>query len=228
LVELKLDDIALIYRAQAQPTDPITELREVRDIRTMDHRNVVELRIPGADGNVLQEMGREPVGILFTGQVWGPHAKTTIQALLDKYESQKPSPFSSDITALADVNNVVIEDLVLETTAGKADYYVYHIALKEYKEPKPTKQQGQPPAQKPEKKDSDIQDIRGRLLDGEGNPAVNVIVSIKGKPGEYTATTDDDGFYEAEGLPEGDYTVTSEAQGYEDFHAEVEVRKKTE
>lgn len=227
MVELKLDTIELVYRAQAQPTDPITELREVHDIHTVGHRNVVEVRIPGADGNVLQDMGREPVRILFTGQIWGPDAKTTVQKLLDKYNARKSLPFSSDITTLADVSDVVIENLVFEAAAGKANYYTYQIALVEYKEPKPSQQQA-PPPQQANQNQSEIDDIRGRILDADGNPAKGVAVKIKGPEGEKQVKTDSQGYYEVLDVPEGSYEITTDAEGYEDQKAEAEIKKGTD
>jgi Carboxypeptidase regulatory-like domain len=230
LVELKLDDIELVFRAQAQPSDPITELREVRDVRTEDNRSVVELRIPGATGNVLQEMGREPVRIIFAGRIWGPDRKTTIQKLLDKYGKRDPVPFSSDITTLTEVSKVLIEDLVLEAAAGKEDYLAYHIALREYRESKPTQQQSPPPSQAKEAKkdtddDSDVRGVRGIVLGPDGKPKEGVKVDVKSDAGEWTLTTDVNGKYRMHDPAEGTYTITVDSKGYENKKRIIIIKK---
>jgi Carboxypeptidase regulatory-like domain len=225
LVELKLDDLQLVYRAQAKPTDPITELREVRNIQSLDRRNVVELHVPGAEGNILQDLGREPMRILFTGQLWGPDANATLQRLLDKYAARRSFSFSSDVTMLADVSKVMVEDLTVEETSGRSNRYLYHMTLREYREPRSSAQQA-PPPQQANSTDSDMHDIRGRLLDANGDPAADVAVTVKGDAGEYKARTDSDGYYEVEDLPEGTYKITVDKEGYEFYSYEVEIQKK--
>jgi len=104
---------------------------------------------------------------------------------------------------------VIIEDLVVEEAAGKANRYAYHITLKEYREPKPTKEEP-PPEQKAEEKQSEIDDIRGKILDADGNPSKDVTVLINGPSGETRVKTNDEGIYEALDLPEGKYEITVE------------------
>ena len=230
LVNLKLDDIELIHRTQIRPTGPATELRDVQDIQVVDRRNVIELRVPGAIGDVLQDMGREPIRISFTGQIWGPDANNTIQSLLNKYDARQSLPFSSDITTLADINSVIIEDLVVDIATGTSDRFIYRVALKEYKDPKPNQQEDLSPsqakdAQKDTDDDSDVRGIRGVVLGPDGRPKQGVNVNVKSDVGQWQLTTDENGKYRMRDPAEGTYTITINEKGYEKTQRVIIIKK---
>jgi hypothetical protein len=211
-MSVKLDDVELIKKVE-DPDAPFRELRTVYDIKVNDKRNVVELRVPGSSGNVIQDMGCEPVSISIVGEVLGQEAKQSLENLRNKYERAESLQFSSDITDIPEVSKVVIEDYYVEEVAGTAGRFRYYLLLKEYREPR------EPPEEK-------VPEQEGEEAEKEsGNPANNVTVKIKGPDGEKQVKTDEQGYYELLEVPEGKYEITVDAPGYEDEKREFEIKK---
>jgi hypothetical protein len=175
-------------------------------------------------------MGREPVTILIFGEFAGPDAKASLESLMSKYisDNNKPMQFSSDMTtAIPEITKVMLVQFQFEEIAGHSNSYRYYMKLVEYREPRP-QQEEKAPEQKAEDevaKEGEFNDIRGRVLDHEGKPAQGIPVIIKSKDVEYRVTTDIDGFYEQEDVPDGIYAITFDAPGYENYYAEVKIEK---
>ena len=227
-MSIKLDDLELIKRVDDPQTRVVKEIRNVYNITTSNRRKVVEHKIPSSEGSILSDLGRIPVRISFDGEFQGPDTKTSLESLRAKFKIGKPLPFSSDITNIADVNQVLIEELHINDIGGMPNRYNYSIVLREYRPPLPQAQA--PPSQEEQaqqevKKESEIDDIRGRVLDAEGKPVKDVKVKIKGDDGEWEVKTDEEGYYEVLDVPEGKYEITVDAEGYEDVKAEAEVKK---
>ncbi len=229
-MSIKLDELELLHREQASPTDPIAEIRTVYAVQTLDHRNIVELRIPGSQGGVLQDLGREPVRIRFKGMMSGPDAKVTLKRLQKKLKAGIPLQFSSDLVSVDEVDKVLIEDLSYQSASGEADRYTYRITLKEYREPEVEEEAPRQEAEKAVEKESDIHDIEGRVLDIFGNPVKDAPIIAKSQSGEYTAKTNEKGVYWFDDVDEGVYKITIDhsQKGFEDYkglESTVEVKK---
>jgi hypothetical protein len=244
-MEVKLDDIDLVKRVQPSATSPLSEVRAVYDVHVDGKRSIVELKRPGSSGNVLQDMGREPLTILLKGEVWGPSAKATITSIKAKSETGDSVPFSSDLLAAASVSQVIIEEFQMDQIAGNPTRYRYLMLLREFKEGGEAsegeaaeiqtqevmgEEQEAPPDQTEEAVDDVmkqvmIDDIKGRVLDSEGNPAAHVTVVVVGPEGEMRLETNDEGYYEAKDAPEGEYDLTVDAPGFEDLKQKIEIVK---
>ena len=145
-MSIKLDDLELSKRIGDSGYEaPLKELRNVYCINIVDKRSVVELEVPGSDGNVMQDMGCEPVQISLFGEMMGKEVKKGLEMLKQKFETNKPFQFSSDISSVAEVSQVLMEELYLEQVAGSINRYKYRIALREYVEPKREQQVKQLP-----------------------------------------------------------------------------------
>jgi hypothetical protein len=233
-MSIKLDDIELIKRVEDPQTRIIKEIRNVYNISTSERRIVIEHKIPGSDGGILQDMGKEPLRISFDGVFFGEKAKDNLQDLWSRFKQGKPLNFSSDVTGIADVTKVLIEDLRIDDISGNPNKYHYSIILREYREPRPP--QAQPPPSQEEQAREEVQNqaddalasinyITGKVLDEEGNPKEGVEVVITKEDGqEYRVRTDDQGVYRQDDLPPGKYKVTINAEGYEDLEEEVEIK----
>lgn len=128
---MKLDDIELIKRVDKDGA--VGEIRSIRDLSISGKRRIVELQIPGLTGNVFQDMGRNPLMISFEGELVGPNTTETLQELKSKFELRKPVPFSSDITPINDVTEVVIENFTVHFTGGATSGNRYSLVLREHK-----------------------------------------------------------------------------------------------
>jgi hypothetical protein len=228
-VSVKLDDIDLIKvvkgdegQGGAESSSHLQEIRTIYGMRIVDRRNIVEIEIPGSSGNLLQDMGCNPVKIAFAGEIMGEKASETIEQIFVKYNSGTPLEFHSDLTVIAEVNKVVIENFGVEEIGGSISRYRYVMTLLEYKEPKEQREEEE---EQEAEVSAGVDDIRGQVLDEEGNPAAGKKVKISGPDGETEVTTDENGYYELLDVPEGNYVVTSDEEGYEDLRIEFEVRK---
>ncbi len=231
-MSVKLDDIDLIKvvkgngggegEAAAESDSHLQEIRTIYGMRIVDRRNIVEIEIPGSSGNLLQDMGCDPVKITLAGEIMGEKASETIEHVFTKYNAGTPFEFHSDLTAIAEVNKVVIENFAVEEIGGSISRYRYVMTLLEYKEPKEQEEEGE---EEEGEVSAGVDDIRGQVLDEEGNPAAGKKVKISGPDGETEVTTDENGYYELLDVPEGNYVVTSEEEGYEDLRIEFEVKK---
>jgi hypothetical protein len=227
-VNIELDGIRLIWRNQ--PGSPI-DVRTVTKINTADRRAIVEHEIPGMQGNVFQDLGREPVRISFDGSFHGETAKNTLEMVRSKYKQGVQLPFNSDISGASDVTKVVIEEFVVKETAGIPEMFEYTLVLREYKEPPP--EPTTPPTRKEEAKEwldkeaektrDSINVVTGKVLDGNGKAKPGVSVLLKSATAEYKLTTNGEGVYRKEDVPAGTYRVTVEDKEYEGIEETVAV-----
>ena len=111
------------------------ELPQVQEITTLDRRALAEQRPPGFDGSVLQNLGRRPTRLTLWGVVTGPDALKFIEQLNDKYRAGQPLPFTADIVADAEIEQMIIDDMQTQDLAGKPERYAYTLVLREYIEP---------------------------------------------------------------------------------------------
>jgi len=235
-MDIEIDNIPLIKRVEDPQTRVVSEIRNVYNISMGERRMIIEHKIPGSDDSILQDMGKEPLRISFEGIFLGEKAKENLQDLWSRFRQGKPLNFSSDITGIADVTKVLIEDLRIDDIAGNPNSYHYSIVLSEYREPRPP--QAQPPSQEEQAQEevqsqaddtvASIDYVTGKVLDEEGNPKEGVEVVITKEDGqEYRVRTDDQGIYRQDDLPHGKYKVTINAKGYEEMEEEVEIGGQT-
>jgi len=230
-MKIELDGISL---NEAQSRDGgIAEARSVSNVHATDNRNIVLHTVPGMEGSAIQDLGRTAVRVSFDGVVMGAGAKGVVEMLRSKFKQGEPVPFNSDISGMAEVAKVVIEDLKVTEAAGNMGRYDYSIRLKEYMEP--PAQSTTPPSQDDqaeqwadaaaEETDNSINALTGKVLDAEGKPMKGVTVKATMEGEEYTGMTDEEGIYKIKNLKPGDYEVTVDAKGFEGIKQNVSVGK---
>jgi len=233
-MKIELDGISL---NEAQSRDGgIAEARSVSNVHATDNRNVVMHTVPGMEGSAIQDLGRTAVQVSFDGVVMGASAKSVVEMLRSKFKQGGPASFNSDISGMADVSKVVIEDLRVTEVAGNKGRYDYSIRLKEYMEP--PAQSTAPPSQDEQAEqwadaaadetDKSINSLTGRVLGAEGNPMKGITVKATIEGEEYTGTTDEEGIYKIKNLKPGDYEVTVDAKGFEGIKQNVSIGKDGE
>lgn len=107
----------------------------VQTITTQDRRALSELKPPGMAGSLLQNLGRQPLRIVVSGVATGTDALAAVQKLDDKFRAGDPLPFVADIVKDADLQQVLIEDLIVTDLAGKPDRRAYVLTLREFIKP---------------------------------------------------------------------------------------------
>lgn len=118
-----------------QPMLDDIELPQVQEITTYERRVLAEHKPPGMSGSLLQNLGRRPTHLLLWGVATGPDALQLIQKLSDKFQAGEPLSFTADISAQADIDRVIIDNLQVQDLAGKSQRYAYVLTLREYIQP---------------------------------------------------------------------------------------------
>lgn len=232
-MDVTIDNLELIKRIDDPDKHTIKEIRAVKNIRLDARRKLVELKIPGADASIIQDLGRRPMLVRFSGEMQGEDAKTTMENLRAKFNSGKPLSFSSDLSGIADVTQVLIEDLSIDESMGATNRYGYELTIREYVEPK--EEEEAPPDQEDEAEEtvedetddavSTVNYVTGKVVDDNGDPKPNVKVKVTDEDGnEYETTTNEDGVYRKDDLEPGKYKVRVDEPGYEEKEQEVEVK----
>jgi hypothetical protein len=111
------------------------ELPQVQEIATLERRVLVEHKLPGMAGSLLQNLGRRPDRLTLWGVVTGPEALDFIQKLDEKFRAATPVPFTADIIKNAEIEQMLIEDLKFQDLAGKPERFAYILTLREFIEP---------------------------------------------------------------------------------------------
>jgi len=233
-MKIELDNIPLVM--QKEENGKIVEVRSVMNIKTYEKRRIVEHKIPGMEGNIFQDLGRDPVKISFEGTFQGGNAKENLETIRSKFKSGKEVPFASDITGASEVSQVLITEFDIEDTGGIKNQYRYYIELREYITP--TEEETTAPEQE-EQAEGAVEDkindalgsinyITDKVLDANGNPKKDVDVKITWDKGEITIKTNEEGIYKQENLEPGKYTIKVDAEGYERTEKEVIIKSGKE
>lgn len=126
---MKLEEVDLIKRIDND--GKLSEIRCIRSLSIFGKRQIVELPIPGSVGNVFQDMGRNPITIMLEGDLIGPNAAKALESLNSKFELKKPIKFTTDITPISSITEIVIENLTIHFFKGERLGIRYTMALKE-------------------------------------------------------------------------------------------------
>ena len=227
-MSVRIDDLDLIIRREEADQSLIHEIRTINRVATRARRRLAEHRVAGISGSILKDVGRPALQIALEGEIMGETARESLTALKTKYESGEALPFASDLTGLAQVEKVLIERLDVVAAAGRPNSYRYEMILREYVEPPPPPEAA--PSQDAEaeeqaEQESEVDDIRGKIVDAGGDPLKGVSVIVTGPAGEHRVKTTEDGGYEVLDVPEGDYEIAVDAEEFEELKTEVKVKK---
>ena len=165
-MHIKIDNVELLKRADKD--GKIQEVRSISKLSVYGKRRIVELPIPGSAGNVFQDMGRNPITITFNGELVGPNTDSILQDLTAKFESQKPIPFSSDITPINSISEVVIENLAVHYENSVNMGVRYSMVLKEHVSASTGAKRGPgetPPPSQEERSKNEIQQKIDKMFD---------------------------------------------------------------
>jgi hypothetical protein len=111
-------------------------LDDIEYIESSESRALVEHRVPGLAGNYLQDMGSVPNTIVIAGAKSGDETRDNfLTGIREIFNKGEPTTFVADINTATDITDVVIEDLDVAETGGRADSFHYRIKLRKYTKP---------------------------------------------------------------------------------------------
>ncbi len=233
-MSIELDGMPLIRHVREDDAGATNMLRSVFNIGITEKRQIVEHKIPGLEGGVFQDLGRVPVRISFEGIIYGEEAKEALEEIRAKFKTGVPVPFSSDISGVAEVTQVLIEDFQIEDEGGVTNRYRYFLSLREYVPPPPEEESAPSQDEEAEEEVEDeaddaiasVNSVIGRIIDSSGKPVHNLDIKITWDGGEYVVKTNEEGVYRKDDLEPGKYTITIDVPGYEDLRREIEIKSE--
>jgi len=140
------------------------ELPCIERVELLESRRLARVGVPGLDGDLHQDLGRESLAVAITGSLAGDDRRSGfLEALQGKFRAGDPVPFVADIVESAELENVVIAGFEVVETDEWAGAVRYRVVLRQYVEPP------EPPAPFPDlglDALGDLADLAGSLLDG--------------------------------------------------------------
>jgi hypothetical protein len=110
-------------------------LNRVHRITTLEQSAFVHHRVPGAAGDVLQDLGRRSVRLRIEGICFGPTAKDDLQALRGLYVAREPVDFIADVVGQTYVSRVALDRLEVSDSADDPEQFGWTLTVSEYVEP---------------------------------------------------------------------------------------------
>jgi hypothetical protein len=110
-------------------------LNRIHRISTLEQAAFVRHRVPGLEGDLVQNMGRASVRLGIEGMFFGDAAVDDLTALRDLYKAREPVDFLADITGQAYFAQVILEQFEVVQQAGEVAQFSYRLQVAEYVEP---------------------------------------------------------------------------------------------
>jgi hypothetical protein len=108
----------------------------IERIETLEERRIARLPVPGLLGDIQQDLGAASLTVEICGSLQGDEARDDfLQSLRESFRAGDPVSFAADITNAAELDQVLIDELLLEEVNDAADSFHYRIVLREYVEP---------------------------------------------------------------------------------------------
>ena len=110
-------------------------LEKIHRMETLEKADFASHRIPGLDGNVVQNMGRNSVRLLIEGIFYGEEAAEDLESLRDIYKAKEEVDFLAEIVGQAYFSQVILEQFEVKQAAGDPEQYSYKLILAEFVPP---------------------------------------------------------------------------------------------
>ena len=110
-------------------------LNRVHRITTLEQSAFVHHRVPGATGDVLQDLGRRSVRLRIEGICFGPTATDDLDQLRGLYTAREPVDFIADVVGQTYVSRVALDRLEVSDSAADPGQFTWTLTVSEYVEP---------------------------------------------------------------------------------------------
>lgn len=107
-------------------------LDHIHKLSTLEDAAYVSHRIPGLEGNVVQDIGRHSVRLQIEGIFFGSTAGEDLATLRDVYKAREPVDFLAEIVGQAYFGQVILERFQVSQAAEDPDQYSFILTIAEY------------------------------------------------------------------------------------------------
>ena len=111
------------------------QLNRVHKISTLEQAALVYQRIPGLEGNLVQNLGRDSVQLQIEGIFYGRTAKNDLEKLRNIYKQRQPVDFLAEITGQAYFGQVILDRFQVDQSAQDPHQFSYILIVSEYVAP---------------------------------------------------------------------------------------------
>jgi hypothetical protein len=107
-------------------------LNRVHRLQTLEQSQFVHHPVPGMQGTVVQNLGRDRVRLQLQGIFYGDKALENLETLRKIYKDQQPVDFLADVVGQAYFSQVILEQFEVTQAAQEPDQFSYVLAIAEY------------------------------------------------------------------------------------------------
>jgi outer membrane protein OmpA-like peptidoglycan-associated protein len=198
----------------AKPMLDQLELQQVQKIEAEENEAVSRHRVPGLEGDFLQDLGRRAVRITLNGVLTGAEAADGLKHLREKFAKAEPVPFVADIATATTVSQVLVEEMNVRELAGKPERFEYALSVREFIAPPQPEQQTPPPVPPPQHHDVNTATLIVEVI-VDGQPSFDfskATVTVAGTQSDgtqlsRTPTNRDNNVWTEDNMPPGQYTA---------------------
>ena len=104
----------------------------IHKLSTLEDAAYVSHRIPGLEGNVVQDIGRHSVRLQIEGIFYGTTASEDLATLRDIHKAREPVDFMAEIVGQAYFGQVIMERFQVFQSAEDPDQYSFILTIAEY------------------------------------------------------------------------------------------------
>lgn len=111
------------------------ELTHVHRITTLEQGGFINHEVPGMEGELSQDVGRELLQLQIDGIFYGKEKEKDLKKLRDFYLKRDPVEFLAQITGQAYAAKILINALKVMESGEEPDQFTYQMVVLEYIEP---------------------------------------------------------------------------------------------
>jgi hypothetical protein len=108
------------------------KLNRIHHIETLEQGSFIYHHIPGSQGNVIQNMGRDSVCLQLYGIFYGARAQQDLEALRRVYQQQKAVDFLADIVGQSYFSQVIVDRFEVVQSTRDPEQFSYRLTINEY------------------------------------------------------------------------------------------------
>lgn len=108
-------------------------LHRVHHIETLEHNHFIYHHIPGMQGNIAQNLGRDSVRLKLQGIFYGENAAQDLERLRSIYKDREAVDFLAEVVGQAYFSQVILEQFEVVQSTYDPGQFSYTLTIAEFK-----------------------------------------------------------------------------------------------